>query len=146
MVNTKRTRRISHSSLDEGFNPKHVLRNKRMNRSCPASSPLLQRAGLGPDVLRAFGLEQSRSSVKSGHLTSPAEIDEPIDLLNGGRDRIHSAATSDGMQNDDVDSGLGPSGGGGSQKLSGFDKFSDAWKVCRLFSNKYLTFLFRNLW
>lgn len=72
--------------------------------------------------------------MKSGRLVSSTEMDEPIDLMGVGRDRTNSATTSDGMQRDDVDSGFGPSGGGGSQKLTnGFDKFSDAWRVCRPF-------------
>jgi hypothetical protein len=39
------------------------------------------------------------------------------------------------LQRDDMDSGFGPSGGGGSQKLNGLDRFSDAWKVCHFQTN-----------
>ena len=44
---------------------------------------------------------------------------------------------------DDMDSGFGPSGGGGSQKLGGFDRFSEAWKVISacIFLH-FLSFLF----
>lgn len=108
-------------------------RNKRSKRSGQASSPLLQRAGLGPDVLRAFGLEQSHSlaSKQSERMQgTSSDTNEPIGLMGGGRNRINSSTTSEGMQRDDIDSGFGPSGGGGSQKLNGLDKFSDAMKVC----------------
>ena len=56
-------------------------------------------------------------------------LDGPIDLIGSGRDRVNSITTFDGMQRDDMDSGFGPSGGGGSTKLNGLDRFSDAWKV-----------------
>ena len=47
------------------------------------------------------------------------------EVLQSGRQRVDSTASNA----DDLDSGFGPSGGGGSQKLNGFDRFSDAWKV-----------------
>ena len=126
MNESHRPRKTSHSSVDEGSTPTSVSRTKRLNRFGPASSPLLQRAGLGPDVLRAFGLEHS-SHKSSERLQTPT--DEPTDLMDTGRERVNSATMSDGMLRDDLDSGFGPSGGGGSQKLNGFDKFSDALKV-----------------
>jgi hypothetical protein len=63
-------------------------------------------------------------------------LDGPIDLIASSRDRVSSTAIFDGMQRDDMDSGFGPSGGGGSQKLNGLDRFSDTWKVCRLKTDK----------
>ncbi len=121
-----KSRKISHSSVDEGFNPMIVSRTKRSNRSGPASSPLLQRAGLGPDVLRAFGMEHPSHKPSERQQTPTGE---PTDLNCSGRNRVNSATMSDGMTRDDLDSGFGPSGGGGSQKLNGLDKFSDALKV-----------------
>lgn len=126
-----RTRRISHDSADDIVNPASN-RCKRQNRSGPASSPLLQRAGLGPDVLRAFGLEQSRPGKQSDRIiimqgSSLSGMNEATDSI--GRDRINSSTNSERMQRDDLDSGFGPSGGGGSQKFNRLDKFSDAWKV-----------------
>lgn len=76
---------------------------KRSGRIGRASSPLLERAGLGPEVQRAFGLV-------------PSEEDEEV--------RMDSGTTTVVTNADDLDSGFGPSGGGGSQKLTGF-----AWKI-----------------
>lgn len=123
-------RSISQGSDDS--NKARVPTKKRSTRSCPASSPLLQRAGLGPDVLRAFGIERSHSADRSSERLPemlPNEVAQPDCMISSSRDRTNSVATSDGMQRDDLDSGFGPSGGGGSQKLNGTDKFSDAWKV-----------------
>ena len=114
----------------------HVLKNKRSCRTGPASSPLLQRAGLGPEVQRAFGLsEQSMDKLADNKNKKENENEhDPVsevadsDLIGpvtSGRQRIDSTATVP----DDMDSGFGPSGGGGSQKLGGFDKLSEAWKV-----------------
>ena len=129
-VQTKRPIRnnSTHSSDTAAGIPEiHVHRssisssNRRPSRIRRATSPLLERAGLGPDVQRAFGLddqEERHQLMMDGHREGVVvEITE--------RQRNDSSTT---LQ-DDQDSGFGPSGGGGSQKLSGFDRFSDAWKV-----------------
>jgi hypothetical protein len=124
---TNNTKRTSHASVDETLFAA-PNRSKRFNRSGPASSPLLQRAGLGPDVLRAFGVEPQSSHQLASKTSECLQaentpvngLDGPIDLIGSGRDRVNSITTFDGMQRDDMDSGFGPSGG---------DRFSDAWKV-----------------
>ena len=58
--------------------------------------------------------ETNRDSIQP-HLTTLHGTSEDVDS-----DRLHR---------EDIDSGLGPSGGG-SLKLTGFDKFSDTLKVC----------------
>ncbi|XP_057370415.1 uncharacterized protein LOC130691484 [Daphnia carinata] len=130
-----RTRRTSRPSLDG--TPFPVPNGtRRFYRSGPASSPLLQRAGLGPDVMRAFSQEQEAAQQLLGNASTGRQSDispsEAItghgDLTKSNRDRINSTTISEGMQPDDLDSGFGPSGGGGSQKFYGLDKFSDAWK------------------
>jgi hypothetical protein len=109
-----------------------MLKNKRSYRT--ASSPLLQRAGLGPEVQRAFGLSEQSIDKQADNKNKNENEHDPVsemadsDLrgaVTSGRQRIDSTATVP----DDMDSGFGPSGGGGSQKLGGFDKFSEAWKV-----------------
>ncbi|KAI9565392.1 hypothetical protein GHT06_009184 [Daphnia sinensis] len=133
---SNRARRTSRPSLDG--TPFPVPNGtRRFYRSGPASSPLLQRAGLGPDVMRAFSLEQESAHQLLGNASTGRQSDispataiiEHGDMTKSNRDRINSTTTSDGMQPDDLDSGFGPSGGGGSQKFYGLDKFSDAWKV-----------------
>ncbi|EFX79778.1 hypothetical protein DAPPUDRAFT_104018 [Daphnia pulex] len=127
-----KTKRTSQPSVDDTVFPA-PKRSKRCNRAGPASSPLLQRAGLGPEVLRAFGVEPQSSHQLVGKTTGCLQaentsVNGPGDAMGSGRDRVNSIATCDGMQRDDMDSGFGPSGGGGSQKLNGLDRFSDAWK------------------
>uniref|UniRef100_A0A0P6EIG7 Brain-specific angiogenesis inhibitor n=1 Tax=Daphnia magna TaxID=35525 RepID=A0A0P6EIG7_9CRUS len=127
-------RRINRPCLDDTPFPVHN-RIRRFYRCGPASSSLLQRAGLGPDV-RALSLEQeSTHQLLDNSLTALQADISPTEAINGSgdltefsRDRINSTS-SDGMQQDDLDSGFGPSGGGGSQKMNGLDKYSDAWKV-----------------
>lgn len=133
---SNRTRQTSRPSL-EGTPFPVPNGTRRFYRSGPASSPLLQRAGLGPDVVRAFSLEQESGHQLLGNASTGRQSDiSPAkkiigheDLTKSNRNRINSTTTSDGMQPDDLDSGFGPSGGGGSQKFYGLDKFSDAWKV-----------------
>ncbi|KAI9565389.1 hypothetical protein GHT06_009181 [Daphnia sinensis] len=135
-------RRISRPCLGGTSFPVHN-RIRKFYRSGPASSPLLQRAGLGPDVLRALSLEQeSTSQLLENSLTALQADVLPTESINGsgeliefGRDQINSAS-SEGMQQDDLDSGFGPSGGGGSQKLNGLDKYSDTWKLLRRIRRK----------
>ncbi|KAK4018037.1 hypothetical protein OUZ56_000106 [Daphnia magna] len=132
---SNRTRQTSRPSL-EGTPFPVPNGTRRFYRSGPASSPLLQRAGLGPDVVRAFSLEQESGHQLLGNASTGRQSDiSPAkkiigheDLTKSNRNRINSTTTSDGMQPDDLDSGFGPSGGGGSQKFYGLDKFSDAWK------------------
>ncbi|KZS07008.1 Uncharacterized protein APZ42_029535 [Daphnia magna] len=132
---SNRTRQTSRPSL-EGTPFPVPNGTRRFYRSGPASSPLLQRAGLGPDVVRAFSLEQESGHQLLGNASTGRQSDiSPArkiigheDLRKSNRNRINSTTTSDGMQPDDLDSGFGPSGGGGSQKFYGLDKFSDAWK------------------
>uniref|UniRef100_A0A0P6DRA2 Brain-specific angiogenesis inhibitor n=1 Tax=Daphnia magna TaxID=35525 RepID=A0A0P6DRA2_9CRUS len=127
-------RRINRPCLDDTPFPVHN-RIRRFYRCGPASSSLLQRAGLGPDV-RALSLEQeSTHQLLDNSLTALQADISPTEAINGSgdltefsRDRINSTS-SDGMQQDDLDSGFGPSGGGGSQKMNGLDKYSDAWKL-----------------
>ncbi|XP_057370422.1 uncharacterized protein LOC130691485 isoform X2 [Daphnia carinata] len=127
-------RRISHHCLNDTPFPVRN-RNRRFYRSSPASSPLLQRAGLGPDVLRALNLEQeSTHKLLDSSLTALQSAVSPIEQISGSEDltkfnrsRLNSTS-SDGMQQDDLDSGFGPSGEGGSQKMDGLDKYSDAWQ------------------
>jgi hypothetical protein len=120
-----------------------MLKNKRSYRA--ASSPLLQRAGLGPEVQRAFGLSEQSMDKQSDNKNKNENEHDPVsevadsDLkepITSGRQRIDSTATVP----DDMDSGFGPSGGGGSQKLGGFDKFSEAWKVILV----YIFFIHRS--
>uniref|UniRef100_A0A0P5AMI9 Brain-specific angiogenesis inhibitor n=1 Tax=Daphnia magna TaxID=35525 RepID=A0A0P5AMI9_9CRUS len=134
-------RRISRPCLDDTPFPVHN-RIRRFYRCGPASSPLLQRAGLGPDV-RALSLEQeSTHQLLDNSLTALQADISPTEAINGSgdltefsRDRMNSTS-SDGMQQDDLDSGFGPSGGGGSQKMNGLDKYSDAWKLLRRIRRK----------
>jgi len=138
-----KTKRTSQSSVGATLFPAPG-RSKRCNRSGPTSSPLLKRAGLGPEMLRAFSVEpqSSHQLVGKTSLCLQAEntcvngLDEgPVDMMGSGRDRVNSITTFDELQRDDMDSGFGPSGGGGSQKLNGLDRFSDAWKVCHFKTN-----------
>lgn len=133
------------SSLNNSNNVSevHMLKNKRSYRA--ASSPLLQRAGLGPEVQRAFGLSEQSMDKQSDNKNKNENEHDPVsevadsDLkepITSGRQRIDSTATVP----DDMDSGFGPSGGGGSQKLGGFDKFSEAWKVILV----YIFFIHRS--
>lgn len=83
---------------------------------------------------RAFGLAEqsmnklahSKNETENGQGPVPEVADSDlIGPVTSGRQRIDSTATVP----DDMDSGFGPSGGGGSQKLGGIDKLSEAWKV-----------------
>lgn len=107
----------------------HLLKNKRSKRVGRASSPLLVRAGLGPEVQRAFDPleEEHLMDDCAGNDGGPDQIIiSEEEILTIGKRKDSSTTIPD-----DMDSGFGHSGGGGSQKLSGFDRFSDAWKVCQ---------------
>ena len=119
-----------------------------VSRTGPASLPLLQRAGLGPDVLRAF---DAGDDVGVGRSTAPpppqppqpqppqpspplttttAEQPTPLAAAAAAAAAPEGVATSQGTPaREDSDSGLGPSSDGGSQFLVGLEKLADAWKV-----------------
>ena len=91
----------------------------RSGRVEPASSSLLRRAGLGPDVRRAF---DDDSADKTEAKIDPGNVEVEFHLL------ASHPATGDVRQREELDSGLGPSGGG-SQKFNRFDWVSDTFRV-----------------
>ena len=127
-----------------------TVRSKRLKRTGPASLPLLQRAGLGLDVQRAFATDSELSprhhpankNAAETHVlvvgqTSQDPPGPPSGLHNNPHQllplRATSTVPSQGTQREDSDSGLGPSGG--SQIFVGFEKLTDAWKVLELLSS-----------
>lgn len=78
-------------------------------------------------MLRAFGLEHTEKLLSNSE-TRTSNNPDNSNAPTGERKRVHSDS-SDEMQRDDLDSGFGPSGGGGSQKFISVDKISEIFKV-----------------
>ena len=148
-VSIAQDQRISISVHSENHNgigisnitTQHSIRNKRTSRTGSASLPLLQRAGLGLDVQRAFAvdaelvedLEPSLSRGGARDLSVVDQVTEPRHVNNFQKNlllRGESPTHFQNMHKDDSDSGLGPSGS--SQIFIGFEKLTDAWKVYKL--------------